>query len=451
MDTQNRKEETPDITEEKKPGWSAREHILIIALAVFITFCCCTLFFFLIYRYNGFTDFWRQLFGILQPITIGLVLAYLLNPVMKFIEHYVLRFLEPRMKKQEKAKKTARGIAISGALLFLVGIVVLLIAAVVPSMAASIQEMMDTLPDEINNLVAWVEDFTRGDSEIAEFVGDIFEKVTDGVQKFLENDLMEEAQQYINLITSSVVYGVKFVLNILVGLIVSVYVLTSKEIFAGQAKKIIYAVFKPVRANVIIETVRKSNEIIGGFISGKILDSAIIGVLAYIVLIIMKMPDPILVAVIIGVTNVIPFFGPFIGAIPSFIIIVLQNPIQGLYFLIFILILQQVDGNIIGPKILGESTGLSSFWVVFAIMVFGGLWGFPGMLLGVPLMAVIYYIVQRVVSYFLRKRGLTDRTEDYIYLVRVDRQTNELCYGEETAEQKESGEKTAPENDGKKF
>lgn len=221
------------------------------------------------------------------------------------------------------------------------------------------------------------------------------------------------------------------------------YVLASKEKFAGQAKKILYATFKPVRANVILETIRKSNEIFGGFISGKILDSAIIGVLAYIVLSIMKMPDTILVAVIIGVTNVIPFFGPFIGAVPSFLIIVLQNPVQGLYFLIFVFILQQIDGNIIGPKILGDSTGLSSFWVVFAIMIFGGLWGFVGMLLGVPIMAVIYYVAQRTVSYFLRKRGLTDATDDYIELERVDKTTNEMIYPEPP----EKDEEETPEDD----
>ena len=173
---------------------------------------------------------------------------------------------------------------------------------------------------------------------------------------------------------------------------------------------------------------RKSNEIFGGFISGKILDSAIIGVIAYIVLAIMKMPDTMLVAVIIGVTNIIPFFGPFIGAIPSFIIIVLQNPVQGLYFLIFVIILQQVDGNIIGPKILGDSTGLSSFWVVFAILVFGGLWGFPGMLLGVPIMAVIYYIVSNVVTYSLKKRGIPETEIDYVNLERIDKHTNQPVY-----------------------
>ena len=153
----------------------------------------------------------------------------------------------------------------------------------------------------------------------------------------------------------------------------------------------------------------------------------------------MRMPDTILLAVIIGVTNIIPFFGPFIGAIPSFLIVVLQNPLQGVYFLIFIFILQQIDGNIIGPKILGDSTGLSSFWVVFAILVFGGLWGFPGMLLGVPLMAVIYYVAQKLVSYFLRKRGLVDDTGSYIHLMRIDKRTNELVYEEKT--EKGTGEK----------
>ena len=248
------------------------------------------------------------------------------------------------------------------------------------------------------------------------------------ITEFFEDDIFSKVQTYLTSITSGVIYGVKFVLNVIVGLIISVYVMADQEHFAGQAKKIVYAMFKPVRANVIVDTVRKSNEIFSGFISGKILDSAIIGVLAYIVLAIMKMPDTVLVAVIIGVTNVIPFFGPFIGAVPSFIIIVLQNPIQGLYFLIFIVVLQQIDGNIIGPKILGSSTGLSAFWVVFAILVFGGLWGFPGMLLGVPLMAVIYYVAQKTVSYFLKKRGLTTDTLAYVYLTKVDKESNQPVY-----------------------
>lgn len=415
--------------QQKKNSWDMKQYI-IIALVIFITFCCCTLFFFMIYRYNGFTDFWKNLGVILQPITIGIVIAYLLNPIMKFLEKHLTHFLEPRMKNRKKVKKTARATAIAGSLLFLVLIVVLLLAAIIPSISQSIQSMVTKLPEEINNLSDWVDDVTNGNTEVSDMVEEAVKKGTDAIENFWQTDVLTKVQTYLTSITSGVIYGVKLMLNILIGLIISVYVMASKETFAGQAKKMIYAIFKPVRANIIVETVRKSNEIFGGFISGKILDSAIIGVIAYIVLAIMKMPDSILIAVIVGVTNIIPFFGPFIGAIPSFVIIVLQDPMKGIYFLIFIVILQQIDGNIIGPKILGDSTGLSSFWVVFAIMVFGGLWGFPGMLLGVPIMAVIYYIVQRSISYFLKKRGLSDQTSEYIYLTRVDKNTNELVYEE---------------------
>lgn len=415
--------------QQKKNSWDMKQYI-IIALVIFITFCCCTLFFFMIYRYNGFTDFWKNLGVILQPITIGIVIAYLLNPIMKFLEKHLIHFLEPRMKNGKKVKKTARATAIAGSLLFLVMIVVLLLAAIIPSISQSIQSMVTKLPEEISNLSDWIDDVTNGNTEVSDMVEEAVKKGTDAIENFWQTDVLTKVQTYLTSITSGVIYGVKLVLNILIGLIISVYVMASKETFAGQAKKMIYAIFKPVRANIIVETVRKSNEIFGGFISGKILDSAIIGVIAYIVLAIMKMPDSILIAVIVGVTNIIPFFGPFIGAIPSFVIIVLQDPMKGIYFLIFIVILQQIDGNIIGPKILGDSTGLSSFWVVFAIMVFGGLWGFPGMLLGVPIMAVIYYIVQRSISYFLKKRGLSDQTSEYIYLTRVDKNTNELVYEE---------------------
>lgn len=197
--------------------------------------------------------------------------------------------------------------AIAGALLFLVGIIVLLIAAIVPSIIQSIQGIISTLPAEVRSLVDWINDIAKGDSQIADIAEEVITQAGNFFENWMKNTLLPQAEVYISSITSGVITGVKFVINILVGLIISVYVMASQEKFAGQAKKIIYAIFKPVRANVVVETVRKSNEIFGGFISGKILDSAIIGVIAYIVLAIMKMPDTMLVAVIIGVTNIIPF------------------------------------------------------------------------------------------------------------------------------------------------
>lgn len=401
---------------------------LTVALLTFGTVCCCILFFFMVYRYHGFASFWRKLVWIVQPITIGVILAYLLNPVVRFIEAYVVKFLIPWVKNKRRARKAGRGVGVAGALLFLAVILILLFSVIVPSVSRSIQNMITVFPSEINNLIEWIEEFSKGDSELAEMVSEGIETASTMFQTYVQTELLPQAKVYLASITNGVIYGVKLMTNVLVGVIVSVYVLMSKETFAGQAKKIIYAILKPERGNIVITTVRKSNEIFGGFISGKLLDSAIIGVLAYIVLAIMKMPDTMLLAVIIGVTNVIPFFGPFIGAVPSFIIVVLQNPVQGLYFLIFIFILQQIDGNIIGPKILGDSTGITPFWVVTSILIFGGLWGFPGMLLGVPVMAVLQYIVRNLLDYALKKRGLVSDTASYVELVRVDKNTNELVY-----------------------
>ena len=410
---------------------------LTVTLLTFGTVCCCILFFFMVYRYHGFASFWRKLVWIVQPITIGVILAYLLNPVVRFIEAYVVKFLMPRVKNKRRARKAGRGVGVAGALLFLAVILILLFSVIVPSVSRSIQNMITVFPSEINNLIEWIEEFSKGDSELAEMVSEGIETASTMFQTYVQTELLPQAKVYLASITNGVIYGVKLLTNVLVGVIVSVYVLMSKETFAGQAKKIIYAILKPERGNIVITTVRKSNEIFGGFISGKLLDSAIIGVLAYIVLAIMKMPDTMLLAVIIGVTNVIPFFGPFIGAVPSFIIVVLQNPVQGLYFLIFIFILQQIDGNIIGPKILGDSTGITPFWVVTSILIFGGLWGFPGMLLGVPVMAVLQYIVRNLLDYALKKRGLVSDTASYVELVRVDKNTNELVYPGEEKERKE--------------
>ena len=204
----------------------------------------------------------------------------------------------------------------------------------------------------------------------------------------------------------------------LIGIIVSVYVLMSKEKFIGQGKKMLYAVLKPHFANNVLTVLRQSNRIFGGFISGKLIDSLIIGIICFIGLYFMKTPYTVLVSVIVGVTNIIPFFGPFIGAVPSAFLVLISDSgginIMGcIYFLIFILALQQFDGNILGPKILGDSTGLSSFWVLFSILLFGGLFGVLGMVIGVPLFAVIYDIVKKFICASLRKKGKLEEMEKY--------------------------------------
>lgn len=433
--------------DKKKSGKTEHEMRWYISLAVlvFVLFCCCTMFFFMIYRYNGVSKGWDTIMRVLQPITFGLVIAYLINPIMKFFEKHLLHFLEPRVQKEKKCKKIARSIATGGAVVVFVLIVILLFAMMIPQLISSISGMVNSLPKQVDSFIDWFNGLTNSDNEIIQSLETNMMDMVTYLENWVKDSFLPNIQTYITSITSGVINMVKVLMNAIIGLIVSVYVLMTKEKFIGQSKKIVYAIFKPVRGNVIIDTFRKSNEIFGGFISGKLLDSAIIGVLCYICLLIMKMPYTLLVSVFVGLTNIIPFFGPFIGAIPSVIIIALADPIKGIYFLIFIFILQQVDGNIIGPKILGDSTGLSAFWVMFSILIGGGLFGFLGMLLGVPVFAMIYYIIRRLVNHSIRKKNLTTVTEAYVEAAGVDEATSAIIYyGEKQKKKrtlKDSGKK----------
>ena len=243
---------------------------------------------------------------------------------------------------------------------------------------------------------------------------------TDMLMDWLRTDLMAKANELMSNLTVGVLNIVSEIFNAVIGLIVSIYILFSKETFVRQSKKCVYAVLSARHANMVLHLTTKSNDIFGGFIIGKLIDSAIIGVLCFIGLTILKMPYVMLVSVIVGVTNVIPFFGPYIGAVPSTILIMLANPIQGVYFVIFVLLLQQFDGNILGPKILGNSTGLSAFWVIVAILLGGGLFGFVGMVMGVPTFAVLYYIVQMLMNSHLERKNLPTGSEYYDTMSYVD-------------------------------
>lgn len=409
---------------------------IVIALVTFVTFCCCILFFFFIYRYNGFTAYWQKIMGILQPIIMGFIVAYLLNPVMVFLEGHLLKYLRQRRIDEKKAKRMARSLGTIGSILFLLLVIFLLLYMMIPELIRSIQNMTVNLPAEFKEFEQWMESVFNEESQLTKWLkalGIDLTEIGDYMETLLQKQILPQVKTYLSYlasITTGVISALKMLFNFVIGLVIAVYLLIGKETFVGQGKKIVYAVLPSKYGNVVIHTMRITNQMFGGFVSGKILDSVIIGVICYVGLMILGMPYSLLVAVIVGVTNVIPFFGPFIGAVPSFILIALAEPVKGLYFLIFVLALQQVDGNIIGPKILGDSTGLSSFWVVFAILVGGGLFGFMGMLLGVPTFAVIYYLIREAVAYILRRRSLPEETRDYIRMRNVDIETGKLRYEE---------------------
>ncbi len=439
------KQEKQGKQEKKKVNWNIRPY-LAIGLISLLVIAFSILFFFLIFRYDGVASSWDKLMNILQPIIIGVIFAYLINPIVKWEEKYLLRLFQKRAKKPEKAKGAARAVSIFGAIVFVLVIIAVLLLMVIPELYQSIERMVVQLPGQVDAFLEWIEHHSITEGKVAKYLEPRLNTFVEYFESWLQTAVLPQAKEMIGSLTSGVISAVKVLFNFIVGIVVSMYVLMSKETFIGQAKKLVYTVLPADKGNVVIEIVRKSNEIFGGFISGKILDSAIIGVLCFIGMSLLKMPYTLLVSAIVGVTNIVPFFGPLIGAIPSAFLIILANPIKGIYFIIFVLILQQLDGNVIGPRILGESTGLSSFWVIFAILVGGGLFGFPGMVFGVPVVATAFYLLHRLSAYILRRKGLPEETADYTELSSVNPYTKEPAYyvkeesekkNEEEIEQKE--------------
>ena len=357
------------------------------------------LFFFLIYRFQGFGDAISKLTGILMPFIYGAVIAYLLKPVCNCVEDFLRRLLP------EKMGTAANMLAVTISLLFGILVVYALIMMIVPQLITSVTTLYYTARNNLNDFVDWAshQEIIASNQKLLDFIETSYDNLQDTLDNLVRTKLVPSMQSLLSGAALGVMSFVTFLKNIVIGLIVSVYLLASRKKFGQQGKLILYSLVKPRWADLIMEEVRYADRMFGGFINGKILDSAIIGVLCYIACLIFKFPSALLVSVIIGVTNVIPFFGPFIGAIPATLLILIQNPIKALWFVLFVLVLQQVDGNIIGPKILGNTTGLSSFWVLFAILLFGGLWGFVGMIIGVPLFAVIYDVLKKFVFHGLRR------------------------------------------------
>ena len=357
------------------------------------------LFFFLIYRFQGFGDAISKLTGILMPFIYGAVIAYLLKPVCNCVEDFLRRLLP------EKMGTAANMLAVTISLLFGILVVYALIMMIVPQLITSVTTLYYTARNNLNDFVDWAshQEIIASNQRLLDFIETSYDNLQDTLDNIVRTKLVPSMQSLLSGAALGVMSFVTFLKNIIIGVIVSVYLLASRKKFGQQCKMILYSLIKPRWADIILEEILYADKMFGGFINGKILDSAIIGVLCYIACLIFKFPSALLVSVIIGVTNVIPFFGPFIGAIPATLLILIQNPIKALWFVLFVLVLQQVDGNIIGPKILGNTTGLSSFWVLFAILLFGGLWGFVGMIIGVPLFAVIYDVLKKFVFHGLRR------------------------------------------------
>ncbi len=360
----------------------------------------------------------------MAPIIYGLILAYLMTPLLNAIEN---KWIYPVFDKKnwwindKKRDKHIRMLSITLTILCVLLFLYLFFASVIPQLYQSIKNLLVHYSSYTSNLVSWLYEVMEDNPDIANILSNMIYNYSSEANDFLDDVVLPALQTYLlpnvsdilTNLSASIMKIVMFVWNIIIGLIISIYVLSSKEKFAQGCVRMCYAILETKSANKFISAVRFTHHTFIGFLSGKVVDSAIIGVLCYICCLLMKMPYALLVSVIVGVTNVIPFFGPYIGAIPSIIIILLVDPKKALTFAIFILILQQFDGNFLGPMILSQSTGLTSFWIIFAITLFGGLFGVIGMIIGVPVTAVIAAFIQKHTDEKLKKKNLPTEPEKY--------------------------------------
>lgn len=323
--------------------------------------------------------------GVLKPFIAGFAIAYLLNTPITFFERKVYRRL-----------KWKRGLAIATIYLLAVIVLAILLNMILPQVISSVMELINNIEVYLGNLNTLVDDL------VARF--NLQDGIDNGIDSFVVSyeDLLKQLAKELSaalpkLLNFGVAVGNSVVVAI-TALISSIYMLSGKNTLTSQIKKLLFAVFPVKKVEHFLQNCHRANDIFVGFINGKLIDSAIMGVLCFLLCSILSIPYAPLISVVIGVTNVIPFFGPLVGAIPSVMLLIIINPWAALRFGIMIIALQQFDGNILGPKILGNSTGLSAIWVLVAIVVGGGLFGFPGMLLGVPTFAVIYMLTKDFVT-----------------------------------------------------
>ncbi len=402
-------------------------HIAAICLTVIILGI---LFYFFTANIPTIIAFFQKVNDILRPIYYGTILTFLLAPVYNFLYQ---KLIERLPVKQEKLKKgLCNAISIFLSLSFAFWLIYMLLAMVIPELYDSIEGLIKSIPSDFQfSTPQWILDYFQEKPEVYANIGPYYEAAeaainnfvnteitpllnsVDGFTSFAQTTLLPHLTGVVTGVSTFVVGVVGLFFDMIVAVIVSIYLLSCKNTFSAQAKKLSYAIFPITVADFLLSEVRNAYRILSGFINGKIIDSMIIGVICWIGCNMLQMPYSSLIATVIGVTNVIPYFGPFIGAIPCGILVFLVSPIKCLYFVGFIVALQQFDGNILGPKILGESTGLSSFWVLFAIILFGGIFGVVGMILGVPIFATFYSMVSRFIKYLLGRKNYPQETTSY--------------------------------------
>lgn len=364
----------------------------------------------------------QKLNTILAPVIYGAILAYLMNPIYNRLRKWAKIATDTFMTDKKFQNSFCKAVATVGSLILLSAVVVGLFSMIIPQVWESIVGIVYQIPGYTVKIGQWLEATFANNPSVEEMVMNFYTQGVDQLNSWTQSAtaLIPNIEKVVTGVYTGIMNVFNLFKNILIGVIIMMYLLNIKELLCAQSKKIVYGLFPLSVANEVVEKFRYIHMVFSGFIIGKIVDSIIIGVLTFVCLNFMKMPYTLLISVIVGVTNVIPFFGPFIGAIPSAFLILMVSPMKCLWFLVAILAIQQFDGNILGPKILGNSTGVSSFWVLFSILFFGGIMGPVGTIIGVPTFAVISKLVTEFIEKRLKKKNLSVETADYDKLDHID-------------------------------
>ena len=383
-------------------------------LTVFCVVAAILLFYDTLFGHQVLQKFIRQFSGAVRPVLYGAFMAYLLVPVVDFFERQFCSI--QAVKKAVQTGKAAMAVRALSILLtwVVIGVLLYLLASVLlPELYKSVLQLVSNAETYYWTISDWVQHLLETNPTLETWVAAQMDGIYADISHWVKTDMLPQAQILMLALSGGVFSVVGFFGDLLVGIIVSAYFLATKERCCAYAKKVIYGLFSLENVKWILRGAGKVDRIFSGFVRGKLLDSLIIGILCFFGCSILDFPYTPLVSVTVGVTNVIPFFGPFLGAIPSTFLILLVSPIKALYFVIFILALQQLDGNVIGPRILGDKTGLSSLWVIVAILVGGSFFGIPGMFFGVPVCACLYSAANFLVETRLHAKHLPVDAESY--------------------------------------
>ncbi|MDD3895515.1 MAG: AI-2E family transporter [Bacilli bacterium] len=392
-----------------------------IGLTTFLIIAACIIFFFLIFKLNLIIDSILWIIKLFIPFIIGFVFAYLLNPIVDFFQNKLfLNSIKKIKLKDDKKLKISRYSSIFLTFIIVIIILVLSFDFIIPELLKSLEILIVNIPIYLEQIKNYLLGLIDNHKDLENIILNNYDAINSSLVNTINNNFLPKIEEWVVLFSNGLFGLIKVLYNTVLGFIISIYFLLDKENFQAQLKKVLYALFSVKKANSIIDSARYTDKIFGGFIMSKLTICLILALVTFIFLTIFNFPYAIIIALLVGITNIIPYFGPFIGGIPSALIILLQDPSKFWLLIIYLVAIQQIEGYYLEPKIMGMKTGIKSFWVLFAIIIFGGAFGLVGMIIGVPIFAIIYAYMGKKLNKILNKKKLPVETEKYVNIDKLN-------------------------------